>query len=108
VIDHGKVIADNTLHELYALLPVTNMLVIELTGLSSGFSVEQFRALPEVRSVERDGGVLKVGVHDLSSGTPKILQWLSDRGHPFQHVVSERPDLETVFLALTGRSLRDS
>jgi len=108
VIDHGKVIADNTLHELYALLPVTNMLVIELTGLNSGFSVEQFRALPEVRSVERDGGVLKVGVHDLSSGTPKILQWLADRGHTYQHVVSERPDLETVFLALTGRNLRDS
>src|SRR5580698_10703885 len=68
VIDHGKVIADNTLHELYALLPVTNRLVIEMTGLNTGFSVEQLQALPEVRSVDRDGGVLKVGVHDLSSG----------------------------------------
>ena len=50
---------------------------------------------------------LKVGVRDLSSGTPRILQWLVDRGHPYQHIVNERADLETVFLALTGRSLRD-
>jgi hypothetical protein len=31
-----------------------------------------------------------------------------DRGHLYRHVASERPDLETVFLTLTGRSLRDS
>jgi ABC-2 type transport system ATP-binding protein len=108
VIDHGKVVADDTLHGLYALLPVTNMLVIELAGLNGTFPLDAFTALPEVKSAERSGNVLRVGVHKLSSGAPHILQWLSDQGHPYQHVVSERPDLETVFLSLTGRSLRDS
>ena len=36
-----------------------------------------------------------------------ILGWLVDRGHRFQHLGSEQPSLETVFLNLTGRSLRD-
>jgi len=108
VIDHGKVIADDTLHGLYALLPVTNMLVIELARADGWFPVDEFRTLPQVKSAECDGAVLRAGVHDLVSGAPPILQWLADRGHPYQHVVSERPDLETVFLSLTGRSLRDA
>jgi ABC-2 type transport system ATP-binding protein len=107
VIDHGKVIANDTLHGLYSLLPVRNMLVIELADLSSPFPSGPFLNLPEVKSVEINLNVLRVGVHDLS-GAPKILQWLTDNGHPYQHVVSERPDLETVFLSLTGRNLRDS
>jgi ABC-2 type transport system ATP-binding protein len=108
VIDHGKVIANDTLQGLYSLLPVTNMLVIELINADSGFPLDEFRTLPEVKSAECNGAVLRAGVHNLTSGAPPILQWLTHRGHAYQHVVSERPDLETVFLSLTGRSLRDS
>ena len=108
VIDHGKVIADDTLHGLYRLLPVTNILSIELETANGGLRLEDVRAVSGVRSAEVAEGVLRVGVHDLSTGAPGILQWLADTGHLYTHVASERPDLETVFLNLTGRSLRDS
>jgi ABC-2 type transport system ATP-binding protein len=108
VIDHGKVIADDTLRGLYKMLPVTNLLVVELASLTDPFPVDRFRAVDDVESAEFTRGVLRVGMHDLSSGAPRILEWLVTNGHPYQHVVSERPDLETVFLSLTGRSLRDS
>jgi ABC-2 type transport system ATP-binding protein len=107
IIDHGKVIADDTLQGLYRRLPVTNLLVIEFENSADGLRVEQLQALPEVQSVELRGGVLKVGFRDLSSEAPRILQWLAEHGHPYQHLASERTDLETVFLTLTGRSLRD-
>ncbi|HYA18652.1 MAG TPA: ABC transporter ATP-binding protein [Bryobacteraceae bacterium] len=107
VVDHGRVIANDTLHGLYRLLPITNLLLIELADGEGGFPLDEVRSLPEVKSAELDKHALKVGVHDLSTGAPRILQWLVDHGHPYQHVVSERPDLETVFLSLTGRSLRD-
>jgi hypothetical protein len=57
--------------------------------------------------VEEKGGVLKVSMRDLTSTTPPILQWLADHGHQWQHVTNERATLESVFLTLTGRSLRD-
>ena len=107
IIDHGKVIANDTLHGLHRMLPVTNILAVELENVD-GFKVDALRALPEVESAELRDGVLKVGLHDLSSGAPATLRWLADNGHRYQHVISERPDLETVFLTLTGRSLRDS
>ena len=108
VIDHGKVIANDTLHGLYRLLPVTNVLAIELESPNDGLRLEELRGFPDDRTAEITEGVLKVGVRNLSTDAPGILQWLSDNGHPYSHVVSERPDLETVFLSLTGRSLRDS
>ncbi|MDP8982080.1 MAG: ABC transporter ATP-binding protein [Acidobacteriota bacterium] len=108
IIDHGKVIADDTLQGLHRMLPVTNVLNIELENPEHGLGVEQLQGLPEVHSVEVRGNVLRLGVGDLSAGTPRILAWLVEHGHPYQHVASERADLETVFLTLTGRSLRDS
>ena len=110
VIDHGKVIADDTLQGLYRLLPVTNILLIELMNANGSGPVrlEELRVCRGVRSADMAENVLKVGVGDLSADAAGILQWLVDHGHPYSHVVSERPDLETVFLSLTGRSLRDS
>ncbi len=110
VIDHGKVIADDTLHGLCRLLPVTNLLSIELQNTSGvgPLMLEKLRIVDGVRSAELTESILKVGVHDLSADAPGILQWLVSNGHTYSHVVSERPDLETVFLSLTGRSLRDS
>ena len=110
VIDHGKVIADDTLQGLYRLLPIANLLSIELLHANdaSAPQMAELRTVRGVRSAEMTEGVLKVGVGDLPADAPGILQWLSDNGHAYSHVVSERPDLETVFLNLTGRSLRDS
>jgi ABC-2 type transport system ATP-binding protein len=103
IIDHGKVIADDSLHGLHRMLPVTNVLAIELEN-PSGFRAEQLLALPEVQSAELRERVLRIGVHNLAAGAPCILQWLTEHGNLYQHVASERPDLETFFLTLTGRS----
>jgi ABC-2 type transport system ATP-binding protein len=108
IIDHGQVVADDTLQGLYRLLPVTNLLVVELDGGRDGLRVDEVQALPGVRSVKLEGGTLRVGMQDLATETPRLLQWLVQRGHLYRHVASERADLETVFLTLTGRSLRDS
>jgi|SRR5579871_447584 len=108
IIDHGKVIANDTLQGLYRMLPVSNTLTIQLRNGTGELRLEGLRALPEVRSAELKGATLRVGVRDLAMETPRVLQWLVEAGHPYEHVVSERANLETIFLTLTGRSLRDA
>lgn len=108
IVDHGKVVADDTLPGLYRMLPVTNLLLIELDQAPGGFPVAQLKALPGVHSAELAAGTLRVGLHDLSKETPCVLEWLVEHGYSYHHVASERADLETVFLTLTGRSLRDT
>ena len=108
IIDHGKVIADDTLQGLHRLLPVANLLTVELDDSKrDGLRPEEVQVLPGVQSVEMRGGTLRIGIRDLAADSPGILQWLVEHGHPFQHLASERASLETVFLTLTGRSLRD-
>lgn len=108
IIDHGKVVADDTLTGLYRLLPVTNLLAVELDDGHQELRLDQLAALPGVLSAKLEAGTLRVGVADLATETPRLLAWLVERGHVYRHVASERADLETVFLTLTGRSLRDS
>jgi ABC-2 type transport system ATP-binding protein len=107
IVDHGKVVANDTLRGLNQLLPVTNVIAVELDR-ADGFEPQQMLTLPEVKSAELQQSTLRIGVRDLSRDAPGILRWLSENGHSYHHVSSERPDLETVFLSLTGRSLRDS
>lgn len=107
IIDHGKIIANDTLQRLHTLLPVNNVIAIDL-DVADGLKPEQMLALAGVKSVELKQDTLRVGVHDLSSGAPGVLRWLAENGHSYHRVSSEQPDLETVFLTLTGRTLRDS
>ena len=110
IIDHGKVIADDTMQGLGAKLPPTNRLVVELEPEAWGAGdswIEDLRALPAVLSADEENGRLSVGLRDLPDGAPAVLSWLAAQGIRATHLTSERADLETIFLALTGRSLRD-
>jgi len=108
IIDHGRIITDDTLQGLYRVVPVRNMLTVELEdGARNGLCMEDLRQLPGVESAELRGGAVRIGVRDLARDSAGILEWLAQRGHRFQHLASERNSLETVFLTLTGRSLRD-
>jgi len=109
IVDHGKVIANDTVRGLYGLLPASRRLTVELRGNKQADSglAEATRALPAVASAEVADGVLSVALDDLAAGAPGVLSLLQQRGVAYDHVVSERGDLETVFLTLTGRTLRD-
>ena len=109
IIDQGHVVAMDTLRGLYRLMPAANRLSVEKEGtLTDAGWLDGLRALPGVTSATVEGERLNVGMNALSTCAPLVLGWLSDHGHPYHHVHSERGDLEAVFLALTGKTLRDS
>jgi ABC-2 type transport system ATP-binding protein len=104
IVDHGEVIANDTLPGLYRKLPATNKLVIDLVKAFDPAGVGTIRG---VQSTELRGNQLSVWLDDLSEGAPGVLAWLSAGGHRYDHLATEAPTLETVFLTMTGRSLRD-
>jgi ABC-2 type transport system ATP-binding protein len=108
ILDRGRVVADGTLRELYRLLPAANRIAVELDEVEEGTWLDDVRTLPGIVQAEFRDGMLSVGVADLASTAPAILSCLSRHGRSYHHFLSERPDLESVFLTLTGRSLRDS
>jgi ABC-2 type transport system ATP-binding protein len=106
IVDHGRVIANDTVRGLYGLLPASRRLTVELKDAPDGVA-EAVAALPTVETAQVRDGVLTAVVSDLPAGAPAVLSLLQQRGLAYDHVASERGDLETVFLTLTGRTLRD-
>ena len=104
IIDHGNVVASDTLAGLHRLLPATHTLEIEVEGV-----VDTARLAREsgVRRATQADGTLAVGADVLSRTAPAVLSWLAANGHAVRHIASQRASLEDVFLGLTGRQLRD-
>jgi ABC-2 type transport system ATP-binding protein len=104
IIDHGKVVASDTLQGLYRLLPAVESLEIEVEGNVDSAALARE---PSIKSAQQANGKLTVGIDDLSAAAPLVLAWLAARGHAVRSVTSGHATLESVFLALTGRQLRD-
>ena len=109
IIDHGKVIANDTLAGLYRQLPVSAMLEIELAlGADSAVNTDALLREPGVKTVAQESGRLTVGVDSLTVSASTVLAWLAAHGYTVNRISSGRASLETLFLTLTGRQLRDA
>jgi ABC-2 type transport system ATP-binding protein len=101
VMDHGKVIACDTLNAISKLVPTDQIVVIELEEGSQGLLGN-----PPV-PFKRDGDRLEADLQDLNRDLPALLTWLQSQGIRYSGVRSQEASLESVFLHLTGRTLRD-
>jgi ABC-2 type transport system ATP-binding protein len=107
IMDHGRVVADDTVQGLARLVPSVSVIAIEFEQASAPVPADALRALPGVDGVDVAPGTVRVTVSDLAGTMPSVLAWCTGQGLRYRHVATERASLETVFLALTGRSLRD-
>jgi ABC-2 type transport system ATP-binding protein len=104
IIDHGLVVASGTLAELLRMLPAAQTLAIDIEGTPDLAALQRIAG---VKQVAFDSGTLTVGLEDLTRSASAVLQAVSASGVSVRHLSSGRANLEDVFLALTGRLLRD-
>ena len=108
IVDHGKVIANDTLEAVRRLVPGVNVLQLEIANPGANGWYAPVRELTGVQSVEIEGATLQVQVENLLETAPQVLGWLRDHDYRCTHLASQRADLETVFLTLTGRKVRNA
>ena len=109
IVDHGKVLADGTPAALAESLPTPVRIEADLLGEPDDPAwLESISALDGISEVSLEGGRLTATLDDLAGGAGLLLAHLKERDVVVSQMKSERPDLETVFLALTGRELRDA
>jgi ABC-2 type transport system ATP-binding protein len=103
IMDHGKIVALDTPENLIAQLNAENRVVFQA---ERSFDEETLRRLPAVVRVERIGErVIVYGPKEgLLSG---VINALEAGEIPFRDLRTEQPNLEDVFLALTGKEMRD-
>ncbi len=104
IIDHGKVVASGTLAELLRVLPAAQTLAIDIEGTPELAALHRIEG---VKQVAFEAGTLTIGLDDLTRSASAVLQAVAASGVAVRHLSSGRANLEDVFLALTGRQLRD-
>jgi ABC-2 type transport system ATP-binding protein len=108
IIDQGKLIAIGTQKEL-------TKTVGENEGLRLHFSegdeidplVDALTALPETIQVSTTDHEILVMVPDAEAALPAVISKANENGVRVRSIDIEEPNLEAVFLHLTGRALRD-
>jgi ABC-2 type transport system ATP-binding protein len=108
IVDHGRVLANDTLAGLLASAPVANKLMLKFDVPPDAAALAEIADVPGVKQVELAGKELSVSASDLGKAAPRLLERLAARGFSCQELTSRRANLEDVFLALTGRTLRDT
>jgi ABC-2 type transport system ATP-binding protein len=106
IIDQGKLIAEGTRRELVSTVGERDRVVLGAAGDLSG-AAEALRATPFVYDVSATADSLALVVDDARTHLPELLQRAAERGVTVKTVEVAEPDLEAVFLHLTGRALRD-
>ena len=109
IIDHGKLIAVGTQDELTATVGQydTVRLNIGATAELNGTLVDDLARLDGVHQVDGEGENVIVQAEDANAVLPSILQTVTAHGRSTRRLEIQEPNLEAVFLHLTGRALRD-
>jgi len=106
IMDHGKVIALGTLDELRDLVGGLDTVGIRADGLSEE-AIDNARRIPGVDRAERTDAGVDVLTPSSGSVLGRLVSTLEADGAHVTSVSVTEPNLESVFLHLTGKSLRD-
>lgn len=105
IMDQGRVIAKGSKDELKALMTSDQRVVIVLSTLNYTL-VDNIKKLAGVKEVYVNGNELTVISRKNSKNLNGIINYVAESSEILALNV-EQPSLETVFLTLTGRSLKD-
>ena len=118
IIDGGRLVAQGTQRELVATIGAHDRVVLTVADRDEvgstaaaddrGTLVDALLAVPGVVEAQSTDDGFVLAVDDAGSLLPRLVETAVARGTTVASVEIRRPDLETVFLTLTGRALRDA
>lgn len=101
IVDHGRIVALDSPENLIQNLGVENRIVFTIEGI---FDQEQLSSVDGITRIEQIGDRVIVYGHgdELVEG---VVSTLTKRSIRFRDLRTEQPNLEDVFLAITGREM---
>jgi len=104
IMDHGRIIAEGTTRELTEQLGQETMIEFRGDGLAPESWTELQMCCEAARS---DGETITLETVDLPRTMESLFAWSRKQDIPLHQFAVRQPNLEDVFLALTGRRLRE-
>ena len=104
ILDHGQMKACSTLPKLLSLLDATAKIAVDEPPL--GFA-NRLSQLPGVSKVSQANGRFEISANPLGPVVAEVAKLCAAMNVNLTEVTAAEPNLERVFLHLTGRGLRD-
>jgi ABC-2 type transport system ATP-binding protein len=109
IIDKGQMVACGTKAELVSLVTDVQSVYIE-TRLPVAFEVEdlirKLKNMPDVKATSAAENTIRIDVSIEQNSLSKIIEHFINLGLPILNINTEVPNLDTMFLTLTGHELR--
>jgi ABC-2 type transport system ATP-binding protein len=106
IIDHGRIIAEGTLSQLRAMLGERDLLRLsgsfETTAVTAALA-----ALPQIELVQADDTSLTIAAPEAPRRLSEIFRVLTGTGAEINETTLTQPNLESLFIKMTGKELRD-
>ncbi len=106
IIDHGKLIAEGTRRELVSMVGELDRVDLAATG-DLARAGQALAAMDFVKKSSVTDDAIELVMGEAREHLPAILTTAAANGAAVKSVEVTEPDLEAVFLHLTGRALRD-
>ena len=106
IVDKGKVIAEGTSQELKTLVSDKSVFNLKVSKKIKGLE-DELKGITGVKSVLYADDNYKITTLKSSNIITNIVKIVSQNGGDIVNISNEEPTLEMVFLALTGKKLRE-
>lgn len=106
IIDHGKLIIEGTKEELKSSITNVNTTCISCASIEN-IDEDELKEINGVIGVEINETSVSISTSTDINNLDKIILYFTKKGTKIKNLEIKTPDLETVFLTLTGRKLRD-
>jgi ABC-2 type transport system ATP-binding protein len=106
IMDEGRIIAEGRRRDLVALIGELDRVRLVASG-DLAEAAEAARGIPGVRDATCQDGEIDLIVDEARRLLPSLLEAVTSDGVTIKSVDVIEPDLESVFLHLTGKALRD-
>jgi ABC-2 type transport system ATP-binding protein len=108
ILDHGKVLALDTPENLKKLIGADTLVSIKVAGDAERLAAALSAGLSEVVTARVTGSSLSIETRGAQRLVPRIVAIAESSGVDILDLAVAEPSLETVFINLTGKELRES
>ena len=107
IIDHGKIIAHGTVGQLQAQLGARDVLQLSGEFPESTKAILEGRSISDLEVIGTESGSITMTLTSASQHLPEIFSAIGDADGRVNETSMRSPNLETLFLLLTGKELRE-
>ena len=108
IMDKGKSIVSGTSQELKKSIATSEIIQVELSTVPTEEQVARLKQIPHVLVLEHHKDHLKFNFEQGTNHLLHVANTLEELNLSYVRLYSEQPSLDDVFLAYTGKGLRDS